>query len=291
MKIYSMTGFGRAEKSDSDFTVTIEIKTVNNRFKDFRFKIPGQFNVIEKKLKDILDENFKRGSFDLYLNVKKAAQENTDFDLDDNKIEQFIAAFKKRHPSVADRLSINPTDFFRREFSVEDDEEKEKKLHPLIFSTMQAACSEVLQSRKEEGKKLVQVLNSHLDIYRDYYKKVQKLKAGYEESIRERILKKFEENKELVKVEETRFHQEIIYYLEKLDIEEEINRIDSHLKKIDKVLSGDGEVGRQLDFLLQELNRETNTIGSKSGNVEISDSVIQMKVQLEKIREQALNLE
>ena len=117
------------------------------------------------------------------------------------------------------------------------------------------------------------------------------MKDSYQEQIKDKLLKRFETENSNLKIDDSRFHQEVIYYLEKLDIDEEVNRIDIHLNKLDKIFNSTGEVGRQIDFLVQELNRETNTIGSKSASGEISENVIQMKVQLEKIREQALNIE
>ena len=122
-------------------------------------------------------------------------------------------------------------------------------------------------------------------------KKVKELKGSYQDKVKERLTKRFETDASGLNIDEPRFLQEVIYYLEKLDIDEEINRIVIHLEKLEGIFNKDSEVGRQIDFLVQELNRETNTIGSKSGNSDISAHVVQMKVQLEKIREQALNLE
>ncbi|MFL5784499.1 MAG: endoribonuclease YicC domain-containing protein, partial [Bacteriovoracaceae bacterium] len=121
--------------------------------------------------------------------------------------------------------------------------------------------------------------------------KVEKLKGDYPEIMREKLQQKLKEKLKDVVIDESRFLQEIVYYLEKLEVDEEINRAKIHLQKLRGVLNSSGEIGRQIDFLLQELGRETNTLGSKSAHPEISSHVVEMKVQLEKIREQALNLE
>jgi uncharacterized protein (TIGR00255 family) len=160
------------------------------------------------------------------------------------------------------------------------------------MSSFDSALESLLVSRKEEGSKLIQTLCSHQEAYVENYKKVIPLKNTYQDQVRAKLMKKMESEKANIKeINEDRFNQEVIYYLEKLDVDEEINRIQIHLEKLTNILQSNGEVGRQIEFLLQELNRETNTLGSKSGHSDISEYVVQMKVHLEKIREQALNLE
>jgi uncharacterized protein (TIGR00255 family) len=137
------------------------------------------------------------------------------------------------------------------------------------------------------SKKLLE----HLKDYETNLLKVDELKSAYPEMVREKLTAKFQEKLKDIKIDESRYLQEVVYYLEKLDVDEEINRAKIHIEKLRKVLKTPGEVGRQIDFLMQELGRETNTLGSKSAQSEISTLVVEMKVQLEKIREQALNLE
>ena len=164
-------------------------------------------------------------------------------------------------------------------------------MNPLVMQSMEIAIKALLESRSQEGQKLVEKLMEHLDVYEANLAKVEKLKGEYPEMMREKLTAKFNEKLKDIKVDESRFLQEIVYYLEKLEVDEEINRAKIHLGKLRKVLKSSGEIGRQIDFLLQELGRETNTLGSKSAHPEISSHVVEMKVQLEKIREQALNLE
>ena len=187
-------------------------------------------------------------------------------------------------------MKINPTDFLRSDFQVED-ESKEEELQGLMLQAFDKALEILKKSREDEGKSLVTKLLEHKNEYAKSYASVVELKSSYQEGVREKLNKKFESELAETKIDESRFMQEVIYYMEKLDIDEEITRINIHLKKLDDILNSSGEVGRQIDFLIQELNRETNTIGSKSGSSDISANVVQMKVQLEKIREQALNME
>ncbi len=187
-------------------------------------------------------------------------------------------------------LSISPTEFMRGDFYKED-LDKEEELLSMIDPAFDQAIEALAISRNEEGVKLIEKLSEHQELYKDHYKNIISLKDTYQDKVREKLTKRFEKDAGDLNIDEPRFLQEVIYYLEKLDVDEEVNRITIHLEKLTKVLASDGEVGRQIDFLIQELNRETNTIGSKSGDSSISESVVQMKVQLEKIREQALNMQ
>jgi uncharacterized protein (TIGR00255 family) len=291
MKIYSMTGYGKGEAIGPNYSVTCEIKTVNNRFKDFRFKMGSLFNSKEMELKKKLEGDFKRGSFDIYINYKRKDAEAGFSHLDSVKIKNYLEKIKEIVRNSEIPLEIKPTDFLRSEFYLERDEEIEEELYALLESSFNDAIKELKSVREVEGEKLLAVIQTSLKTYEDHYHKIIAQKNTYQEMVREKLGKKFKEELKDVKVDENRFLQEVIYYLEKLDIDEEISRIEIHLSKMKKLLKDGGDVGKQMDFLLQEFGRETNTIGSKAQKNEISEAVVQMKVQLEKIREQALNIE
>jgi uncharacterized protein (TIGR00255 family) len=284
-----MTGYGKGESSGTNFTVTCEIKSVNNRFKDFRFKMSSLFNAKEMDLKKKLEHDFRRGSFDIYVNYKRKDQDLSFEHLDDKKIIAYVEKIKALLKSSGMSMEVKPTDFLRSEFYLEKDEQIQEELNALLDKAFLDAMKELKETRQIEGKKLVEVILKSFDLYEQYYQTIINAKSTYQESVREKLGKRFKE--EEIKVDDNRFLQEVIYYLEKLDIDEEINRIQIHLSKMKKLLKDGGDVGKQMDFLLQEFGRETNTIGSKSQKQEISEAVVQMKVQLEKIREQALNIE
>lgn len=284
----SMTGFGKGEVAGERFKVTTEIKSVNHRFKDTRFKMSSYFNSIELDLKKTLESHFKRGSFEIFVQYKKNPDIQAQVELDETKIKNFISQMKTLASEQGVDVKVNPTDFLRSDFYVEDDD-KVDELKEQALDSFNLACEELKKSRIEEGSKLISTLKSHVDEYTSFYQQVEKLKDSYQDGIKEKLKTRLE--KEDINFDEQRLQQEVIYYLEKLDIEEEISRIKIHLDKLNKVMKSTGECGRQIDFLVQELNRETNTIGSKCANDQISENVIQMKVHLEKIREQALNME
>ncbi|MDC1175642.1 YicC family protein [Bacteriovoracaceae bacterium] len=289
MSIQSMTGFGRGEKAGGNYTVTVEAKSVNNRFKDIRLKMSSVYNSIEIDMKKKVTDLFNRGSFDIYVNFKRA-QSNSKFDdLDDQKVQEYVNKMKQM---VGDEnLAIQPTEFLRHEFMKEYDLSQDQELMELTLAALDDALDNLKKSRESEGSKLKAIIEKHKVAYMGYFEAIKKEIPSFQKNVEEKLLKKFSEFGKDLGIDEPRFMQEVVYFMEKLDVHEEINRIEAHTQKLEEILNMGGEVGRQLDFLVQEFNRETNTIGSKSSLKEISDSVVQMKVQLEKMREQGLNLE
>jgi uncharacterized protein (TIGR00255 family) len=291
MSAESMTGFGEANVQSENYVVSVEVKSVNNRFKDIRFKMPGSLSALEIELKKELNDFFSRGTFDVYINVKRAENKSRFDDLDTTKISQFVSKLAPILKSNGLEARVNMTDFLRSEFMLDQDEENQAELSELASRAFKAALANLKKSRESEGEKLIKVLIKHLDIYRSHFQVIEKNAEHFKTNVEEKLKKRVDEYKALVNVEQSRLLQEVVFYLEKIDIHEEINRIHAHLEKFQNLLKSSNEVGRQIDFLIQELNRETNTMGSKSTMKEISDSVVQMKVQLEKMREQGLNIE
>lgn len=286
-----MTGFGKAQKRALNFDVCVEIKSVNNRFKDLRFKMPSNLSSIENEMKTRLSNTFSRGTFDIYVNVKYPEGKNKFDELDLNKINQFLKKIGPVFDHTETEITVNPTDFLRSEFYKEQEEDSIQELNLLTLEVFSEALLELKKSREQEGIKLKNILLKHLDEYRIHFKSIEKNADGFKKQVEEKLLKKVEEYKGIVNIESSRLLSEVVFYLEKMDIHEEINRVYAHLEKFENLLKSNIEVGRQIDFFIQELNRETNTMGSKSSVGEISSAVIQMKVQLEKMREQGLNIE
>lgn len=286
-----MTGFGRGEGTTGDYTVTVELKSVNHRFKDTRFKMSSLFNSVEIDMKKMLGERFGRGSFDIFVNYKRSESNSKFSDIDDAKVDDFLKIMKSMTEPHGVSLNVDATSFLRNEFYKDQDLSKDKSLMEATWKAFEASVDSLEASRSSEGEKLLIVLKKHRATYDEHYQFICSKADGFQASVEEKLKRRFSELSSELAIDEPRFMQEVIYYLEKLDVNEEIDRIQAHLEKLDSILEKGGEVGRQIDFLIQELNRETNTIGSKSNLKDISDSVVQMKVQLEKIREQGLNLE
>lgn len=286
-----MTGFGRAESSSEDFSVTVEIKSVNHRFKDLRFKIPSVLNAVESDLRRILSDRFQRGSFDIYINFKRAEGKNKFDELDVQKIDDYLQVISTQAKKLGLTTQVQATEFLRSEFYKDQLDYLQTSLPELVIEAMKGAVDDLEKARVMEGEKLIEALKEHLNQYKNQFAEIEKRAPEFQKNVEEKLKKRFEEYGAGLHVEEPRFLQEVLFYLEKLDVQEEITRVNAHLEKFHSLLTQPGEVGRQLDFMVQELNRETNTMGSKSSLKEISETVVNMKVQLEKIREQGLNLE
>lgn len=291
MTAQSMTGFGQAATQSENFIVSVEMKSVNNRFKDIRFKMPSTLSAHEIELKKEMTDTFSRGSFDVYVNIKRAENKNRFDDLDTKKISQFIQKVTALTKVEGVTPTLSMTDLLRSEFLVDQDEANQEELTELLFKSFKGAVLELKKSRENEGEKLIKVLGKHLENYREHFKTVEQNAEHFKSNVEEKLKKRVDEYKAMIAVDQGRLLQEVVFYLEKIDIHEEINRIHSHLEKFQNLLKSNSDVGRQIDFILQELGRETNTIGSKSSMKEISDAVVQMKLQLEKMREQGLNIE
>lgn len=291
MTVYSMTGFGKGEAKNENYTLTTEIKTVNNRFKDMKFRMSSIFNPLELELRSKIEAEFKRGSFDVSLSYKKTEKANSEFIVDTKKVQAYLDFIAPVFKDKNIPMNVSPVEFLRGDFYLEEDSNREEEMIVLARKSFEGAINALKKSRSDEGSKLVQKLLEHLAQYEKCLGEVEKFKSLYPDLIKDKLTTKLSEKMKDFKVDESRLMQEIVFYLEKLEIDEEINRAKIHLQKLRSTLESSGEIGRQIDFLLQELGRETNTMGSKSAHPEISSNVVEMKVQLEKIREQALNLE
>lgn len=291
MSIQSMTGFGKSQIDDGQYSVTIEAKSVNHRFKDTRVRLPGIISEIEYEIRQKVSEEFSRGSFDLSINFKKTEKLDSFLNIDTEKIKNFLDKIVPSLDRKDTTISISPTSFLRSEFILDPQDQETDGLKTLVKKGLDEALLKLKDSRKSEGEKLVEIIKTHISLFKKEFQIVETEAKDFQKKTEIKLKEKFLLFSKELKIETPRFLQEVVYYMEKMDISEEINRIKSHLTKLGQLLESKEEVGRNVDFLIQELNRETNTIGSKSSFEEISNAIVLMKVQLEKIREQGLNLE
>jgi len=292
--IQSMTGFGRGEIQKNGLVAVVEIKCVNHRYKEARFRLPSQHNVLEMEFRDHLFTYFKRGSFDIWATIKEIAQgsSNQELNIDKNKLHSWIGLARDTAKGMGINFELRLSDVLRPEFHHESNENELIEQTTFLKQAFFEATKNLLDARSKEGSKLVLALGEHIGQYKNSFKTIEAQAKDHRPKVEERLRLRFKEfQKDLGNLDEPRFLQEVIYYLEKLDISEEITRIHAHLGKLEGILKKGDEAGRQIDFIVQELNRETNTIGSKANDLLVTDAVVGMKGQLEKIREQGLNIE
>ena len=290
--IKSMTGFGKVSETFQGREYQIEIKSVNHRYLDISIKLPRQLNYLEEPIKKVINSKLKRGKLDIILSFENYSQEGRKIKLNKELAKMYIEELK----SLADEEGISSNievvdiakfpDILNLKIEQDDDTIKNEAINVL-----EKAVDQLYEMRQIEGKRIAEDLLKRIKIIDDKVTKISEKSTGL---IQEYVVKLEGRVREILQTEEidkSRIAQEVVIYADKCSIEEEITRLKSHVSQFKDLLQSDGAVGKKLDFLVQEMNRETNTIGSKSACLEITNSVIDIKTELENIREQIQNIE
>lgn len=293
--IYSMTGFGRGEYSNDAFDITLEIKSVNNRYCDILVKMPKKLNVFEDRIKNTIKSHLSRGRIDVYINIEEKAQDNYEVVANYDILDKYVKVYREMISRYAldEDINIGMISRLQDGIDVSYKERAEEDYWDVIEPALNEAIERIKAMRKTEGEKLkMDVLEkvSHIEVTLSEIEKYSpQILAAYKQKTRERIKELLSEL--YAEIDENRIANELAIYADKTNINEEIVRIHSHLAQIKTILEATEPIGRKLDFLIQELNREVNTIGSKSPDIDISNLVIALKSDIEQIREQIQNLE
>ena len=291
--ITSMTGFGSAEKITEEYSLKIEIKTLNSKFFDPSYRLPTAFLKWEMEIKALLEKELGRGKINLgiYFELKNFEQSSIQIN------QKLFNAYYKRLEQLSDELGIKgKVALFKMAINMPNvviqEESPEGNISFEVFkAVLLRGVDDCNRFRLQEGINLQKALVASHEKIRQGLSEVEKLDPGRIENLKNRIYHSLEEVKQRIQIDENRFEQELIYYIEKLDLTEEKIRLGSHLDYFIDVISDDqGVSGKKLGFLCQELGREINTIGSKANDAGIQRSVVGMKEELEKIKEQILNI-
>lgn len=291
--ITSMTGFGSAEKISDKYSLKVEIKTLNSKFFDASFRLPREFVKWEIEIKNLLENGLGRGKINLGIDFNIKHFDQLPIQINQNLFD----AYYQKLVEVSNSLGVNGSiELFKMAFNMPNvvqhqDEATNYITYEELKSVLEMALSNCNEFRANEGARLeAALLESRLNIELGL-EEVKKLDSGRIQNLKTRIHTALKEIKDKVKVDENRFEQELIYYIEKLDLTEEKIRLASHLTYFDEVIADPlAPSGKKLGFLAQELGREINTIGSKANDAGIQRAVIGMKEELEKIKEQILNI-
>ncbi|GCF95790.1 hypothetical protein NRIC_36810 [Enterococcus florum] len=292
----SMTGYGQATKVNDAYELSIELKSVNNRFLDFQIRMPKELNPFETMLRKIAKEQVQRGRVDMYVNLTTLKSGNKQVVVQWELLEQLVgeltAGAKERFGSSA----LSPEEIVLKSIelpdyvTILDRQEADETLEQLVKETAIQAFQELVKSREAEGSGIKAVLMGYQQDVAGYVEELKGFVAVYEADFQKRYETKLQECLGGT-VDQDRLLTELAILLERGDIHEELDRLAIHLEKMNHLLQSEEPIGRELDFLMQELNREVNTIGSKSSPIQIKDIVVQLKTILEKIREQIQNVE
>lgn len=290
--VKSMTGFGRATKEFESFKVTIELKAVNHRYSEFLFRMPKQLAYLEGKLKKTISKQIKRGRMECFFSItgeqisKRAL--HIDWNLADSYyrfIKQASARYElKDLPTTADLLQEQAY------LSIEEEVEASSDLERLVLETLARATERLDEMRSMEGAELLLYFKQHLSVIEKSLEIIQAEIPNTEKYYQEKLETRLQ-NVVGEQFDPSIVLTEVALLLEKADINEEVERTKSHLKQFYGIILLEEPIGRKLDFLIQEMNREVNTIGSKASSLKITEQVVEMKTTLEKIREQVQNVE
>ena len=291
--LQSMTGYGRCEKEVGGYRINIELKSVNNRFADFSIKLPRYYAFLEDFVREYLKGYISRGKVDVFIRIDKPDGDESLVSLNRAYAESYVAALKELRDvfSLKDDISVSSVARNSDVFSFERVEEDEE----LLKNSVKEVLDEVMQSyvgmRKREGERLKRDIEEKLGKISENVALIEKIEPEVVKEYRENLEQKIEDLLGNAEFDRSRVLTEVAIFADKAAIDEETVRLKSHIKEFSKTLESDAPVGKKLDFILQEMNREINTTGSKANNIEISRIVIDVKSELEKIREQIQNIE
>ncbi|KAA0547991.1 YicC family protein [Bacillus sp. BGMRC 2118] len=289
----SMTGFGRVQNQYGDYRITVEIKSVNHRFCEVTTRLPRQLMFLEEKIKKLILHEMKRGRIEVFITIEGKTLTSRELHVDWSLLDQYyntIQTAKERY-DLTDPEKVESL-FYRDEFfEIVEHEKQNEDIQANVLITVSETIQQVVEMRQLEGQELLEDIQSNLLYIEECCKRVSKQAPLVIEQYRERLHKKITEYTEGI-VDEARILTEVAIFADRADINEEITRIKSHMLQFTNTIHGtERAIGRKLDFLVQELNREVNTIGSKANDILIAECVINMKAKIEKIKEQVQNIE
>jgi uncharacterized protein (TIGR00255 family) len=288
-----MTGYGRAIHSVFGREITAEIRSVNNRYLDCSVKLPRAFSYAEEPVKQMVKEQVSRGKVDVMISVAGSGDEAVTVSLNRPVLEGYLRAMRSivEEYQVRDDISAVSLSRFPDVFTVEKQPEDEEKILNAILDTVNDALLQYHTMRQTEGDALERDLRNRAQTICDLVSRVEERSPITMAEYRARLTAKMQEVLERSAIDEARILTEAAIYADKIAVDEETVRLRSHLKQMNDMLTAGGAIGRKLDFLLQEMNREANTIGSKGNYLEQARTVVDIKAELEKIREQTQNIE
>lgn len=291
--IKSMTGFGRCEVTEGQWKMTVEMKAVNHRYLDVSIKIPKKLSFFENAIRNMLKEYMERGKVDVFVSYENLSE--TGFALKYN--EQLAGQYLKYLNQIAQTfglendIRVSSLSRYPEVFVMEEEDTDEKELGTVLEKAVRGACEKFVEARVNEGAHLKQDLVDKLDQMGGYVDYIETRSPEIISEYRAKLQTKIHDLLQDAQIDEGRIATEVTLFADKICVDEELVRLRSHIKAMKDVLGTGGSVGRKLDFIAQEMNREANTILSKSNDLSISDTGINLKTDIEKVREQIQNIE
>lgn len=292
--IKSMTGFGQAEYTDGERKFLVEMRSVNHRFCEISVRMPRQLNVLEEAIKKKIQETIKRGRIDVYIAIEHEGETPQSLEVNWSLADEYVQINREINQRYQWNATLASRDLITLPEVVQVKEEADdvESLRLPLLEAVTLASERLLEMREVEGEQLKVDLTSRVKHLTTLLDEIKKQAPTVVENYRERVRRRLTEflgNQ--LDIDEGRLLTEVALFADRSDIDEEITRLESHCKQFLNNLKGNEPVGRKLDFILQEMNREANTIGSKANDLLISQKVVELKAELEKMKEQVQNIE
>lgn len=291
--IKSMTGFGRSEIVKGNRKISVEIKSVNHRYLEAGIKMPKKLNVFESRMRDLLKKYATRGKIDIFINYEDDSENQVNLKFNQNIADEYMAIFNNMSEkyNLKNDMTVGGLARFPEVITMDEVQEDEEELWHFIEEAMKAALEQFVNTRIHEGENLKKDLLGKLDHMEELVTFVEKRSPEIMKEYCSKLESKVKELLGDTTIDESRIATEVIIYADKICVDEETVRLRSHIEHARKCLNEDGGIGRKMDFIAQEMNREANTTLSKANDIEISNAAIDLKTEIEKVREQIQNIE
>ena len=291
--IKSMTGYGRGQATVDGTDILVEIKSVNNRYYDFSARLPRMYGYLEEKLKTFMNGSISRGKIEVSVSIYNSGSKSEEISINLDVANGYINALREANESLGltDDITLSHVSRFPEVFIIKKIIEDEESVWNNIKPVAEEAVAKFVAMRETEGEKMKEDLSSRLDFILSKVEEVEKISPTTTENYRNRLYQKLKDILSDNNIDEQRILTEAAIFSEKVAVDEETVRLRSHISQFRELLETDEPVGRKLDFLVQEMNRESNTIGSKAQDIAITKIVVDVKSEIEKIREQIQNIE
>ncbi len=291
--IKSMTGFGRAVAETDGYVITVEIKSVNHRYFEFSSRIPRQYGFLDDKLKSYINSRVSRGKVECYVSIDALNTEAAQVVVNNTLASAYVSALKElsKNYDLKEDFGASTVARFQDVLVVKKADEDEEKIWSYVKSVTDTALDKFIAMRTVEGEKMKNDISSRADYILSCVEYIEKRSPETVKEYNDKLVERVHDLIGDVSLDEGRVIQEVAIYADKVAVAEETVRLRSHLDQLKVFINADEPVGRKMDFLVQEINRETNTIGSKANDVDIARKVVDIKAEVEKIREQIQNIE
>ncbi|WP_243386788.1 YicC/YloC family endoribonuclease [Bacillus kexueae] len=290
--VHSMTGFGRSVKEKGDFHVTVEMRSVNHRFSEVSIRMPRHLFYCEDKIKKVIQRKVSRGRVEVYITITGESIVQRSLHVDWPLVDQYIEALTtmKEKYELNDDIQVQHIIGQQNVFDIQEENSENDVLVELVLESVEEATAHLVEMRKREGEQLTIDLHDRLEEMKTVTSRIETqaphVVTAYEERIRKRISEFLSGN-----IDENRILTEAAVFADKADISEEVTRLKSHIQQFAETLEKSEPIGRKLDFIVQEMNREANTIGAKGNDQMIAKAVVDLKSLIEKMKEQVQNIE